>query len=29
MVLNEKGVSDTPFYHIMHMLIMCCHGEVM
>ena len=23
MVLNEKGVSDMPFYHIMHMLIMC------
>ena len=23
------GVSDSPFCHIMHMLIMCCHGEVM
>ena len=21
-------MSDTPFYDIMHMLGMCCHGEV-
>ena len=23
------GVSDSPFCHVMRMLIMCCHGEVM
>ena len=21
------GVSDMPFYHTMHMLGMCCHGD--
>ena len=25
----QVDVSDTPFCHIMRMLIMCCHGEIM